>query len=90
MAEEIYAAERGGGVTLNGQPIEASATDELIQALLASSFSSDREDISATLDLFGTFADRMQGVRQLGTSTLDLCYVAAGRLDGCYERGFSA
>ena len=90
MAEEIYAAERGDGVTLNGQSIEASATDELIQALLASSFSSDREDISATLDPFGKFADRMQGVRQLCTSTLDLCYVAAGRLDGCYERGFSA
>jgi myo-inositol-1(or 4)-monophosphatase len=60
MAEEIYAAERDGGVTLNGQSIEASATDELIQALLASSFSSDREDISATLDLFGKFADRRQ------------------------------
>ena len=90
MAQEIYAAERGSGATLNGQPIEVSDTDELIQALLASSFSSDREDISASLDLFGKFADRTQGVRQLGTSALDLCYVAAGRLDGCYERGFSA
>jgi myo-inositol-1(or 4)-monophosphatase len=81
VAEEIYAAERGSGATLNGQPIEVSDTDELIQALLASSFSSDREDISASLDLFGKFADRMHGVRQLGTSALDLCYVAAGRLD---------
>ncbi|HEX2098512.1 MAG TPA: inositol monophosphatase family protein [Rubrobacteraceae bacterium] len=90
MAQEIYAAERGSGATLNGQPIEVSDTDELIQALLASSFSSDREDISASLDLFGKFADRTQGVRQLGASALDLCYVAAGRLDGCYERGFSA
>ena len=32
----------------------------------------------------------MHGVRQLDTSALDLCYVAAGRLDRCYERGFSA
>jgi myo-inositol-1(or 4)-monophosphatase len=90
MAEEVYAAERGSGATLNGQPTEVSDTDELLQALVASSFSSDREDISASLDLFGKFADRTQGVRQLGTSALDLCYVAAGRLDGCYERGFSA
>ncbi len=38
MAEEVYAAERGSGNTLNGQPKEVSDTDELIQALLASSF----------------------------------------------------
>jgi myo-inositol-1(or 4)-monophosphatase len=29
-------------------------------------------------------------VRQLGSGALDLCYVAAGRLDGCFERGLSA
>jgi myo-inositol-1(or 4)-monophosphatase len=29
-------------------------------------------------------------MRRLGSGALDLCYVAAGRLDGCYERGFSA
>jgi len=90
MAKETYAAERGSGATLNGQPIEVSNTGEMIRALLASSFSSDREDVSAALDLFERFARCTQGVRQLGTTALDLCYVAAGRLDGCYERGFSA
>ncbi len=31
-----------------------------------------------------------QSMRRLGSGALDLCYVAVGRLDGCYEQGFSA
>jgi myo-inositol-1(or 4)-monophosphatase len=89
MAEEMYAAERGGGATLNGRTIRVSDADELIQALLATSFASDRKDIPVGLDLFGRFTSLTQGVRQLGSGALDLCYVAAGRIDGCYERGFS-
>ncbi len=43
-----------------------------------------------SLDLFGRFASLARGMRRLGSRALDLCYVAAGRLDGCYEQGFSA
>ncbi len=41
------------------------------------------------LDVFGRFAGLVWGMRRLGSGALDLCYVAAGRLDGCYEQGFS-
>ena len=90
MAEEMYAAERGQGATLNGQTIRVTDTDELIRALLATSFSHTQEDISVGLDLFGRLASLTRGVRQLGSGALDLCYVAAGRRDGCFERGLSA
>ena len=90
MAQETYAAERGNGATLNGRSIEVSDTDELIRALLATGFPYDRDDVSATLDLFGRFAVLTQSMRRLGSAALDMCYVAAGRLDGYYERGVQA
>ena len=90
MSEETYAAERGGGATLNSQPIRVSDTDELVQALLATGFPYDRDEIPAVLDLFGRFAMLTQGMRRLGSAALDMCYVAAGRLDGYYERGIKA
>ena len=87
MAEETYVARRGVSATLNGQTIKVSATDELIRALLATGFPYDRQGMQSVLDLFGSFAERSQSMRRLGSAALDLCYVAAGRLDGYYERG---
>jgi myo-inositol-1(or 4)-monophosphatase len=90
MANETYTAERGGGATLNGEPIEVSDTDEPMRALLATGFPYDRDQVPAAVKLFGQFAVRTQSMRRLGSAALDLCYVAAGRLDGYYERGVKA
>ena len=90
MAEETYAAERGGGATLNDEPIRVSDTEELARALLGTSFPDDPEEIPVGIDLFWRFAELVRGTRRLGSGALDPCYVAAGRLDGCYEQGFSA
>jgi myo-inositol-1(or 4)-monophosphatase len=87
MREEIYVAERGGGATLNGEPIRVSDTDELIRALIVTGFPYDRAEMPEALELFGRFAAITQGMRRLGSAALDLCYVASGRLDGYYERG---
>jgi myo-inositol-1(or 4)-monophosphatase len=90
MAKETFAAERGGGATLNGDPLEVSSTEEPARALLGTSFADRPEELETGLDLFGSFAGLVRGMRRLGSGALDLCYVAAGRLDGCYEQGFSA
>ncbi len=90
MREETYVAERGGGATLNGAPIRVSDTEEPIRALLVTGFPYDREDMPAALELFGRLTVLTQGVRRLGSAALDLCYVAAGRLDAFYERGLHA
>ena len=90
IREETYVAERGGGSTLNSEPIRVSDTEELIQALIATGFPYDRPKIPEALDLFGRFATITRGMRRLGSTALDLCYVAAGRLDGYYERGIWA
>jgi myo-inositol-1(or 4)-monophosphatase len=87
MREETYVAERGGGATLNGEPIKVSDTEELIRALIVTGFPYDRAEMPEALDLFGRFAATTRGMRRLGSAALDLCYVASGRLDGYYERG---
>jgi len=90
MANETYAAERGEGATLNGEFIGVSETDELVRALVGTSYPDDPGELPSSLDLFGRFTNLVRGMRRLGSGALDLCYVAAGRLDGCYEQGFSA
>ncbi len=90
MREETYVAERGGGATLDGEPIRVSDTDEPIRALLVTGFPYDRDDMQAAVELFGRLTVLTQGVRRLGSAALDLCYVAAGRVDAFYERGLHA
>jgi myo-inositol-1(or 4)-monophosphatase len=90
MANETYTTERGSGATLNGEPIGVSDTDEPIRALLATGFPYNRNEVPVALEIFGQFALRTQSMRRLGSAALDLCYVAAGRLDGYYERGIKA
>ncbi len=90
MREETYTAERGEGATLNGEPIRVSGTDEPIRALIATGFPYDHAQMPEALDLFGRFEALTRGMRRLGATALDLCYVASGRLDGYYERGIWA
>ncbi len=90
IREETYVAERSRSATLNGEPTRVSDTEELIQALIATGFPYDRPKMPGALELFGRFAAITRGMRRLGSTALDLCYVAAGRLDGYYERGIWA
>jgi myo-inositol-1(or 4)-monophosphatase len=90
MANETYAAERGDDATFNGEPLKVSSTDESERALLGTSFADRPEELEVGLDVFAKLAGLARGMRRLGSGALDLCYVAAGRLDGCYEQGFSA
>jgi len=84
--DELYTGEKGSGAWLNGQPIRVSAAQDLDQSLLVTGFPYDiRTHPQKNLDHFTRFSLRSQGVRRLGSAALDLCYVAAGRLDGFWE-----
>lgn len=91
--DELFTAERGGGARLNGRPLAVSTQRTLVDGLLCTGFPySVREDrkepdhgATRHLSLFGAFLEESQGVRRLGSAALDLCYVAAGRLDGYWE-----
>lgn len=86
LRRETFVAHRGGGAFLNGDPIQVSAVDDLGRALLSTGFPYDRrEKADFYLAFVADFMKRCQGIRREGTASLDLCYVACGRLDGFWE-----
>ncbi len=86
MRDECFSAARGQGACLNGQPIRVGQAENLLQALLCTGFPYDVENTEKNLVNFAHFSRLSQGVRRLGSAALDLCYVAAGRIDGYWEQ----
>ena len=86
--EEHFEAVRGTGAFLNKEPIRVSNTKNLADSLLATGFAYDiRDRQKQIMDRLGRMVLAAQGVRRPGAASLDLCYVAAGRLDGFWEEG---
>lgn len=75
---------------LNGQVIHVTETETLQGSVVASGFPYDRNvDPNNNLAEWARFAVQVRGVRRLGSAALDMCYVAAGRLDGYWEMKLS-
>jgi myo-inositol-1(or 4)-monophosphatase len=84
--DELFVGRRGGGATLNDRPLAVSTRSPLESTLLASGFPYDRrEHADLYLSYFKAFMMRAQGIRRAGSAALDLCWVAAGRVDGFWE-----
>lgn len=89
-SQELFAAERGRGATLNGNAIHVSKTAEVNDALLVTGVPYwIREKPEAVMAKFKAFSVRAQGVRRSGAASLDMCEVAAGRADGFWEEGLA-
>lgn len=85
--DELFTATRGGGAFLNGRPIRVTETAELIDAVITSGFPYDKHtNPDNNLKEWAAFTLKIRGERRLGSAALDLCYVAAGRLDGYWEK----
>jgi myo-inositol-1(or 4)-monophosphatase len=85
--KELFTAERGGGAYLNGRPLRVSSTTRLVDAMLVTGFPYDvHSRIEEIIGLFARFVGRARAVRRLGSAAIDLCYIAAGRMDGFWER----
>jgi len=85
--QELFTAEQGGGAYLNGRPLRVSSADRLVNAMLVTGFPYDvHARVDELMVLFGAFIGKARAVRRLGSAAIDLCYVAAGRLDGFWER----
>jgi myo-inositol-1(or 4)-monophosphatase len=83
---ELFTAERGQGAWLNGAPLRVSSAATLIDSLLCTGFPySVQQDPAELVGIFGEFIAKARAVRRLGSAAIDLCYVAAGRLDGFWE-----
>jgi len=85
---EHFEAVKGTGAFLNRDPIKVSQTGEMGDALLATGFPYDvHQNPHRVLNLLKKMLTRAQGIRRPGSAAIDLCYVAAGRLDGFWEEG---
>ncbi len=86
LLDEMFAATRGEGATLNGRSIRVSSETRLDNALLATGFAYDvRRNPKDNVKHFIAFLKRSRALRRDGSAALDLCYVAAGRFDGFWE-----
>jgi myo-inositol-1(or 4)-monophosphatase len=87
---ELFTASKGGGAFLNDKRIRVSKRTKLEESLLGTGFPYRVfEHIDTYMAIFKEMARRSSGIRRPGAASLDLCYVAAGRLDGFWEFGLS-
>ena len=85
--DELFAATLGGGATLNDRPIHVSTEDRLAHALCGTGFDYRVEGRRAQGPILARVVTEVRDIRRAGSSALDLCAVACGRLDVYYERG---
>ncbi|MBL9125253.1 MAG: inositol monophosphatase [Planctomycetaceae bacterium] len=84
-SNECYTAEAGQGAWLNGRPIRTSACRDLSQALVAASFPPQTRRGDPELEDFIEVLQGCRAIRRFGSAALNLCYVAAGKLDGFWS-----
>jgi myo-inositol-1(or 4)-monophosphatase len=90
VLEEHYWGAPGMGAWCNGRRLQVSDCDRLEDALLVTGFSYDRvERLDNNYAEFAWFTHRSHGVRRAGAAAVDLAFVAAGRVDGYWERGLA-
>jgi len=84
----LFAAERGRGATLNGRKIKVSPRAELRRSVLTTGFACFRDgQEDEGLAIFNRIAPRARDIRRHGSAALDLAWVAAGNMDGYWEKG---
>jgi myo-inositol-1(or 4)-monophosphatase len=88
---ELFTAARGGGAQLDGRRLRVSRRPGLDGALIGTGFPyrENRRWLKPYLAMLEQVMERAAGVRRPGAASLDLAYVAAGRLDGFWEIGLS-
>jgi len=83
----VYSAIRGDGAAADGVPLAARTHADLSTALLATGFLPYPEQRARQAEALRHVLPRVRDIRRAGSAALDLCAVAAGRLDGYYEYG---
>ena len=84
---ETFAAVRGRGATLDGDPITVSDRADLALALVGTGFSYGAERRARQAATLAQVLPAVRDIRRAGAASVDLCWVACGRLDGYYEQG---
>ena len=85
---ELFSASRGKGAQLNGTRLRVSQPKELASTVLATNFPvKHKQHTTPYMAMLQSLFTKTSAIRQTGSSSLDLAYVAAGRVDGFFEIG---
>lgn len=92
LRQELFTASRGQGAQLDGRRIRVSKLNNMERALLGTGFPyrDSNFGIEPYLKMLQKALAHTSGVRRAGSAALDLCYVAAGRMDGFWETGLKS
>ena len=87
ITNELFSAVENQGSKLNGKNIKVSQSKSLKTSIICTGFYYDRGSMMKnTLNSIEEFfTSEVHGIRRFGAASLDLCFVASGRLDGYYE-----
>jgi myo-inositol-1(or 4)-monophosphatase len=84
---ETWTAAQGDGARCNGVVVSCSTEARLEQALLGTGFGYTAALRTRQAEVLRTVLPRVRDIRRVGSCAIDLCWVAAGRLDAYFERG---
>ena len=89
LRQEIFSASRGQGAQLDSRRIRVSGLADLSKALIGTGFPyrDSNEEMEPYIRMLVNAMEHTAGIRRPGAAALDLCYVAAGRLDAFWETG---
>lgn len=92
IRQELFTASRGQGAQVDGRRIRVSGQKQLERALIGTGFPyrQAEADIKPYMNMLSKVIKSTSGVRRPGAAALDLCYVAAGRLDAFWETGLKS
>jgi len=85
---DLFTATKGAGAYLNEKRIRVGRRDKMLEALIGTGFPfRDTDHLDEYMKMFRIMTEKCAGLRRPGAAALDLAYVAAGRLDGFFEKG---
>ncbi len=84
--KELFTAEAGIGSWLNGQPLKVSSNATVLESMVVTGFPYHvHQQADEFLKVFGRVLKQARAVRRLGSAAIDMCWVAAGRMEGFWE-----
>lgn len=87
LTGDLYTARRGHGAYRNEEPLRVREEVPLAESLIATGFSYEQPVRAAQAEAVARMLPQVRDIRRTGSCALDLCAVAAGRLDGYVEEG---
>ena len=83
--DETFTATRGGGAFLNGAKIHCNQITDISKALICTGFSYSPEQRTMQSKRVSIFIHQVRDIRRLGAASIDICFVACGRVDAYFE-----